>query len=165
MKVSRLAIVTAVMFPLFAQQQPQVQAGRAPRAGGRGSPVAPLEESGFHPIFDGKSLAGWDCDPDFWKVSDGIMIGETTAEHQPKQNIFCIWRGGKPADFELKLQSKMTGANTGNSGIQYRSEELPDVAKWGLKGYQADRDMAQRGSGQIYEDSGRASLAVRGMCS
>src|SRR5258705_454441 len=80
MRVSRLAIVTAVVFPLFAQQQPpqqppQVQAGRTPRAGGRGSMVPPLEESGFHPIFDGKSLAGWDCDPNFWKVSDGKKVG------------------------------------------------------------------------------------------
>jgi Domain of Unknown Function (DUF1080) len=170
MRVSRLAIVTAVVFPLFAQQPPaqqppQVQAGRTPRAGGRGAMVPPLEESGFHPIFDGKSLAGWDCDPNFWKVSDGIMIGETTADHQPPQNIFCIWRGGKPADFELKLQYKMTGAMTGNSGIQYRSEELPEVAKWVLKGYQADLDMAQQWSGQIYEERGRAFLAVRGMFS
>ena len=31
--------------------------------------------------------------------------------------LFAIWRGGKPADFELKLQYKLSGANTGNSGI------------------------------------------------
>ena len=60
------------------------------------------------------------------------------------QNIFCIWRGGKPADFELKLQYRLTGADTGNSGIQYRSVELPDVAKWVLKGYQADIDAQQQ---------------------
>ncbi|HXA52134.1 MAG TPA: hypothetical protein VNV86_17580, partial [Candidatus Acidoferrum sp.] len=94
MRVSRLAIVTAVVFPLFAQQPPQKQPPQVQAGGGRRSMVPPLEESGFHPIFDGKSLAGWDCDPNFWKVSDGIMIGETTADHQPPQNIFCIWRGG-----------------------------------------------------------------------
>lgn len=123
---------------------------------------APADEGGFRPIFDGASLKGWDCDPDFWRAEGGVMIGETKADHQPKQNIFCIWRDGKPADFELKLQYRMTGASTGNSGVQYRSVELPDVAKWVMKGYQADIDAQQRYTGQIYEERGRAFLALRG---
>jgi hypothetical protein len=155
---------------LWAQQQgvapSQGQPGRGPggRGGRGGSPVPPLEETGFRQIFDG-TMKDWDGDPDFWKITDGVMTGETTAEHQPPQNIFCIWRGGKPADFELKLQYRLTGANTGNSGIQYRSEELPDVAKWVLKGYQADIDAEQRYTGQIYEERGRGFLAMRGMFS
>lgn len=128
----------------------------------RGPAVAPLTESGFQPIFDGKSLEGWDCDPDFWRVADGAMIGETKADHQPKQNIFCIWKGGSPADFELKMQYKLSGAETGNSGVQYRSVELPDVAKWVMKGYQFDIDGKQQYTGQIYEERGRAFLALRG---
>jgi len=122
---------------------------------------APADETGFRPIFDGESLKGWDCDPDFWRAEGGVMIGETTAAHQPKVNIFCIWRGGKPADFELKLQYKLTGASSGNSGVQYRSVELPDVAKWVLKGYQADIDAQQKYTGQIYEERGRGFLALR----
>jgi len=152
---------------LWAQQQgtaPQPgQPGRKGGGGGFGG-VPPLAETGFRPIFDG-TMKNWDGDPDFWKVKDAILTGETTAEHQPPQNIFCIWRGGKPADFELKLQYRLTGANTGNSGIQYRSEELPDVAKWVLKGYQADIDAQQRFTGQIYEERGRGFLAMRGMFS
>jgi hypothetical protein len=134
------------------------QPGKAPR----GPAVAPLEETGFQQIFDGKSLNTWDCDPDFWRVEDGAIVGETKAGHQPKQNIFCIWRGGSPADFELKLQYKLTG---GNSGIQYRSVELPEVNKWVMKGYQADIDAEQRYSGQIYEERGREFLALRGQIS
>jgi len=126
------------------------------------NPVAPLEETGFRPIFDGKSLKGWDCDPDFWRVENGVIVGETKADHQPKQNIFCIWREGKPADFELKLQYRLTG---GNSGIQYRSIERPDVAKWVLQGYQADIDAAQQYTGQVYEERGRTFLALRGQIS
>src|SRR3954452_5699201 len=99
------------------------------------SPVGILPEAGFIKIFDG-TLKGWDCDSNFWKAADGVLVGETTAAHQPPQNIFCIWKGGQPADFELKLEYRMTGAQTANSGIQYRSVELPDVAKWVLKGYQ-----------------------------
>lgn len=129
---------------------------------GRGSsPVPPLRESGFQAIFDGQSLKGWDCDPNFWRADSGAMIGETRADHQPKYNIFCIWSGGSPSDFELKLQYKMSG-ETGNSGIQYRSVELPDVGKWVLKGYQADIDSKQQYTGQVYEERGRGFLALRG---
>jgi hypothetical protein len=131
--------------------------------GGFGGPqILPVDEAGFRPIFDGKTMKDWDCDPDFWRVEEGIMIGETRADHQPPQNIFCIWRGGKPADFELKLQYKITGADSGNSGVQYRSVEMPEVAKWVLKGYQADIDAQQRYTGQVYEERGRAFLAMRG---
>jgi hypothetical protein len=151
---------------LCAQQAPP--AGRGPgrgpgRGGGRGgSPVPALEEKGFRPIFDGKSLKGWDCDPNFWRVEGEEIIGETSADHQPPQNIFCIWRDGSPGDFELKLQYRITGADSGNSGIQYRSVELPEVARWVLKGYQADIDAQQRYTGQIYEERGRGFLAMRG---
>lgn len=124
--------------------------------------VGALTETGFTPIFDGKSLADWDCDPAFWRVEAGAMVGETKANHQPPQNIFCIWKGGRPGNFELRLQYKLTGAQTGNTGIQYRSEELPNVAKWVLKGYQADIDAAQKYTGQLYEERGRAFLALRG---
>ncbi len=121
----------------------------------------PLDETGFRSIFDGSTLKGWDCDPDFWRVEGGAIVGETVADHQPKVNIFCIWRDGQPADFELKLQYRLTGANTGNSGIQYRSVELPNVAKWVMKGYQADIDAQQKYTGQIYEERGRGFLALR----
>lgn len=128
-------------------------------------PVPPLQETGFKQIFDGKTLEGWDCDPDFWRVKDGAIVGETTLEHQPKQNTFCIWKGGKPGDFDLKLQYRLTGVNDGNSGIQYRSIERPDVARWVMQGYQADIDLAQRYTGQIYEERARGFLCLRGQMS
>ena len=121
----------------------------------------PIEETGFRRIFDGSSLKGWDCDPDFWRVEVGVMTGQTSPTHMPKQNIFCIWRDGQPADFDLKLQYRLTGEG-GNSGVQYRSIERPDVARWVLQGYQADIDAEQRYTGQIYEERGRGFLANRG---
>jgi hypothetical protein len=124
-------------------------------------PVPPLPETGFHPIFDGKSMAGWDGDPTFWRYENGELIGETTKERQPKQNTFLIWRGGTPGNFELKCDFKLTGFN---SGIQYRSSELPDI-KWAMKGYQADMDGEQQYTGQIYEERGRGFLALRGQFS
>src|SRR5262249_35618321 len=142
---------------LNAQQPP---AGG--RRGGGGGPVqAPLEETGYQSLFDGQSLKGWDCDPDFWHIENGVMVGETRKDHMPKQNIFCIWRDGKPADFDLKLQYRLTGEG-GNSGIQYRSIERPEVGKWVMQGYQADIDVRQQFTGQIYEERGRGFLANRG---
>lgn len=118
----------------------------------------PLPETGFTPIFDGKSLNGWDGDPRLWRVENGAMVGETTRAAMPKQNSFLIWRGGMPADFELKAEYRLT---EGNSGIQYRSVELPDI-RWAMRGYQADIDAAQQYTGQIYEERGRGFLALRG---
>jgi hypothetical protein len=149
-------------------QQPSGQApasgptrGRAPGNFG----VNALEETGFTEIFDGKSLKAWDCDPDFWRVEDDSIVGETKLDHQPTQNIFCIWKGGQPGNFELKLQYRLTGVNNGNSGIQYRSIERPDVAKWVMQGYQFDIDLKQMFTGQIYEERGRGFVAMRGLIS
>jgi hypothetical protein len=149
-----LTISAALAIALCAQQGAQ-------KKGPRGPAVGPLEESGFKPIFDGSSLKGWDCDPDFWRAEGGTIVGETKADHQPPQNIFCIWKGGTPGDFELKMQYKLTG-ETGNSGVQYRSVELPSVAKWVMKGYQADIDGRQVYTGQLYEERGRGFVALRG---
>jgi len=158
---SSLALAAA----LYARQggtgggSPGGRAGSAQnpqRGGARG--IQPLEESGFTPIFDGKSLDDWDGDPEFWRVEDGAIVGQTAADKQPKQNTFLIWRGGSPADFELKLQYRLIGHN---SGIQIRSAELPNI-KWAMTGYQADMDAAQQFTGQIYEERGRGFLAMRG---
>jgi Domain of Unknown Function (DUF1080) len=135
-------------------------AGRG-RGGGTTPGQQPIEETGFQQIFDGASLKGWDCDPDFWRVEQGSMVAETRPGHMPKQNIFCIWRDGKPADFDLKLQYRLTGAG-GNSGVQYRSIERPDVAQWVMQGYQADIDADERYTGQVYEERGRGFIANRG---
>jgi hypothetical protein len=134
-----------------------------PRGGaGRGPGIEALaldDHTGFEAIFDGKTLQGWDGDSACWRVENGEIIGESTAEKPLKANTFLIWRGGQPKDFELKLEYRI---NSTNSGIQYRSVELPDVGKWVLKGYQADIDFQNTYTGQLYEERGRGFLALRG---
>ena len=122
-------------------------------------PLVVNATEGFVPIFDGTTLNGWDGDPDFWRVENGSIVGETTKDKPMKSNTFLIWRGGEPADFELKLDFKM---NSTNSGVQYRSQALPEVGNWVLKGYQADFDFENRYTGQLYEERGRGFLAMRG---
>ena len=94
-----------------------------------------------------------------WPRTSFRIVGESTAEKPVKLNTFLIWRGGQPRDFELKLEYRM---NSTNSGVQYRSVELPEVGKWVLKGYQADIDFENRYTGQLYEERGRGFLAMRG---
>jgi Domain of Unknown Function (DUF1080) len=117
-------------------------------------------ENGFKTIFDGKTLAGWEGDPVYWKVENGSLVGEITPENILKRNTFIIWRGGSPKNFELIADVKIT--KSGNSGINYRSEELLPELPFAMKGYQADIDGANRYTGQNYEERGRTTLAYRG---
>ncbi len=130
------------------------------------APVAATAiDTGFVPIFDGKTLNGWDGDPKYWRVENGCMVGEITPENIIKRNTFLIWRGGAPKDFELKVEYRISAQ--GNSGVNYRSVQLTD-AKWSLAGYQADIDGQTRNkpplrhTGQNYEERGRTFLARRG---
>jgi len=116
-------------------------------------------EKGFVKIFDGKTLDGWKGDPTYWRVEDGTMTGEITPSTLLKTNSFIIWQGGQPGDFELKGEFKITEA--GNSGINYRSDQLTDVP-YALRGYQADIDGKRTYTGQNYEERKRATLAYRG---
>jgi putative heme-binding domain-containing protein len=122
--------------------------------------VAADSLDGFVAIFDGKTLNHWDGDPAFWRVEDGVIIGESTPENRVTQNSFLIWRGGTTKDFEFKVDYRMTAH--ANSGVQYRSAVLTQLGHWVMKGYQADLDGANQYSGQIYEERGRGFLAVRG---
>ena len=139
----------------------QSQVGTEQRRAGSGvyPPTEPDDNSGFVSIFDGKSLNGWDGDPRFWRVEQGEIVGETTPTNVVTQNNFLIWRGGTVRDFELKLEFRMNGSN---SGIQYRSTELPDIGKWVLKGYQADMDFTQNYLGNVHDERGRGVLSRRG---
>ena len=113
----------------------------------------------FVSIFDGKTLNGWEGDSIHWRAENGEIIGEITPDNLIKTNTFLIWQGGKPADFELTCEFRIT--QSGNSGINYRSVMVDNVPH-ALKGYQADIDGAVNYTGQNYEERGRTTLAYRG---
>ncbi len=46
-------------------------------AGLAATSLARSADDGFTPLFDGKSLAGWEGDPLLWVVEDGVLIGTT----------------------------------------------------------------------------------------
>ena len=120
--------------------------------------MAEAQEEGFVPIFDG-TLKDWDGDPVYWRVENGVLTGEVRPDTLLKRNSFIIWRGGEVADFELKLEYRVSAQ--GNSGINYRSREVEGV-RWAMCGYQADIDGRDQWSGQNYEERGRTFLAYRG---
>jgi len=121
--------------------------------------LAPDDTAGFTRIFDGKSLAGWDGDTTFWRVENGSIVGESTPQNRVSENTFLIWRGERLRDFELKIDFRINGTN---SGVQVRSSELPAVGKWVLKGYQADLDFTNGFTGNLHEERGRDLLVPRG---
>jgi hypothetical protein len=143
-------------------QQPA--APYVPKQSDRPEPISG-DEAGFAGIFDGKTLAGWEGNPTYWRVEEGALVGEITPATVIKSNTFIIWRGGRPKDFELKLDYRITAG--GNSGINYRSEVVPDPVtpdnKFAMRGYQCDVDGPNRYVGNNYEEKGRLFLAVRGM--
>jgi hypothetical protein len=134
-----------------------------PKQSDRPEPISG-DEPGFTPIFDGKSLDGWEGDPKYWRVENGVMTGEITPETIIKSNTFLIWRGGSPGDFELKVDYRITSG--GNSGINYRSVVVPDPVtptnKFAMRGYQFDIDGQNRYTSQNYEEKGRLFLGTRG---
>ena len=120
-------------------------------------PYVDDDYKGFESIFDG-TLEKWDGDPAHWKARGKTIVGQTYPGKPIRTNTFLIWRGGMVKDFDLKLDFKM---NSTNSGFQYRSAELPDVAKWVLRGYQADFDFDNNFTGALYEERGPRGLITR----
>ena len=112
---------------------------------------APIEASAINvgTFFDGASLAGWDANPEHWRVVDGEMIGHTDKglarnDFARSQLVF--------SDFRLQVDVKLS-PDTGNSGIQFRSASVHDGE---MRGYQAD--IGAGWWGLLYEENGRAIL-------
>src|SRR5471030_2396690 len=105
MKIIYLLGLLLAVSPLAAQNVYPVSAG--------------ADDVGFMPIFDGKTLTGWEGDSVHWRVENGCIVGEITPATVIKVNTFIIWRGGAPHDFELKVEYRIT--DKGNSGVNYRS--------------------------------------------
>ena len=151
-----LGLLSAALVTTRCQPSPEQETASANQA----APTEPRADAeGFVAIFDGKTLDGWDGDTAYWRVENGSLLGEITPDKLLENNSFIIWQGGKPADFELKTEFRIT--ESGNSGINYRSEQL-DTIPYALRGYQADIDGQNKYTGQNYEERKRTTLAYRG---
>ena len=99
-------------------------------------------------IFNGQNLANWHGAKELWSVENGELVGKSPGL---KHNAFLV-SDLLVSDFRLRVKVKLT-PNAGNSGIQFRSQELGDGE---MKGYQADIGVGWWG--KLYEENGRAIL-------
>ena len=122
--------------------------------------IKPLKDTAiFINIFDGKTFNGWKADTSVWHIENECFVGEVTPSKQIQSNSFLIYTSSQAGDFEFKAKFKISKG--GNSGVNYRSEELAAIP-YALKGYQADIDGENVYTGQNYEERGRGFLAMRG---
>ncbi len=126
-----------------------------------GQAIAQQSNNQFESLFNGKDLTSWDGDERFWRVEDGAIVGQTTADNKTAKNTFLVYTKDSVDDFELRFSYRVNG---GNSGVQYRSELL---GKWVVKGLQADfEDTMHEGkdkfSGMFFEENGRMFMGQRG---
>jgi hypothetical protein len=160
-RADAIAGVQDLLRPLSAEQAVAF-AGRA-GGGGRGGNIQPDSYEGFTSLFNGRDLTGWNGDPMFWSVQNGVIVAESTTERVVGQNFpgntFLIWEGGNVKDFELKVDYRFATGG-GNSGVQFRSR-MADVETrpWGISGYQMDMVAAGgTGSGVVYTEGGGFGL-------
>jgi len=103
------------------------------------------------PLFDGKSLEGWEGDTKkMWRVEEGAVVGGSLTEKVPHNDFLATKKAFK--DFELRLKVKLTGTDGFiNSGIQVRSVRVPNSHE--MSGYQID--VGDGWWGKIYDESRR----------
>jgi hypothetical protein len=167
--LARADVLVAVQQALRPLDTTQAIAALSGRAGGRGGVRVPDNNDGFVSLFDGRTLDGWNGDPMFWSVKDGVIHAESTPEKVVggviPGNTFLIWKGGRVKDFELKVDYRFVG--NGNSGVQIRSRMSgPQDGRerpWGVSGYQMDMVTAGgTGSGVFYTEGGGFGLTPQG---
>jgi hypothetical protein len=111
------------------------------------------KREGFRPMCNGKDLTGWDGDPQLWKVQGGVVVGSTEGVTL-KANSFLISKK-EYSDFILRTDIRLRNHN---SGIQFRSEALPDYVVRGLQ-----CDMAENNYwGSIYDERGKRGIIING---
>ncbi len=114
------------------------------------------QEDGWVNLCDGKSLAGWTQrgGKATFTVEDGQIVGTTTAN--TPNSFLCTDRNY--SNFELELEFKIHPEL--NSGIQIRSESLPEYQDGRVHGYQVEIDPSERAwSAGIYDEARRGWLA------
>jgi Domain of Unknown Function (DUF1080) len=112
--------------------------------------AVPLLAADPKPLFDGKSLTGWEGDEKTWLVEDGAIAGGSLDSIVPRNEFLCTT---KTFDhFELKVTFKLLGdKDKANGGVQFRTKRIPKHHE--VSGYQADIGQAYWGA--LYDESRR----------
>lgn len=109
----------------------------------------------WHPLFDGKTLEGWTVlngDAEY-SIRDGAIVG-TTKHDTPNTFLTTDKMYG---DFIMELEYLVD--STMNSGIQIRSNSIPEYQNGRVHGYQVEIDPSKRAwSAGLYEEGRRGWL-------
>ena len=166
----KFAAAAALLFAGTAQAQAPA-AGGAPAAGApaAGAPARLPRyidntaydfnaSAGWTPMFDGKTLNGWEGMASFFRVEGDSIVSSATVE-KPQGSVYLFWNGGPNKgvlkNFEFKTDIKLEGEGA-NSGVQFRAKLLPKLAdkansEWDSHGYQADFDIGNVQTGALIE--------------
>jgi hypothetical protein len=113
------------------------------------------KESPWENLIKGNTLEGWNIKGGkaTYDVKDGVVTG-TTVSNTP--NTF-LTTNKMYGDFILEIDFKVNPHM--NSGIQFRSNSLPEYKKGRVHGYQAEIDPSERAwSGGIFDEARRGWL-------
>lgn len=137
-----------------AAAQPAPNTTPAPSRPPRYVEPAPFDfaaHEGWQPMFDGRTLAGWEGQMDAWRVRDGAIV--SASDGSSNAPVYLFWKG-ELGDFEFKTEIKLEGEKA-NSGVQFRAQLLGKTEKpnseWESFGYQADFDFANTQTGALIE--------------
>jgi hypothetical protein len=110
------------------------------------------KKEGFKPLLK-KSLKGWKGDSRLWKVEKGVLTGSTDGVKISKNTFLISER--EYGNFVLRAEFKLRNHN---SGIQFRSTEMPEFV---VQGLQADIAY-DNWTGSIYDEKGKRGVIVNG---
>ena len=119
-----------------------------------------IEEKGFVPLFDGKTLEGWEGKEGVFRVADKAIVAGNLKTKIPNNEFLCTEK--TYSDFELRLQAKLIGEGK-NAGIQFRSKRIPNHHE--VIGYQADIGVSGKDHsiwGALYDESRRRKFLAEG---
>ncbi len=106
------------------------------------------------PLFDGKTLNGWEGDLKIFRVQDGAIVAGTLANKIARNEFLCTTRTF--GDFELRLKFKLLGGDGANAGVQFRTKRIPNNHE--VSGYQADMGVGWWGA--LYDESRRNKVLI-----
>ncbi|HEY5315585.1 MAG TPA: DUF1080 domain-containing protein [Pirellulales bacterium] len=116
-----------------------------------GAGGAPAADDGWQPLFDGRTLDGWEGDTKTFRVVDGAIVGGSLKVKVPRNEFLSTLK--TYGDFELRLKFKLLGAKA-NAGVQIRSQRIPNHHE--MIGYQAD--LGDGYWGALYDESRRKKI-------
>ncbi len=113
----------------------------------------------FTPLFDGKSLKGWEGNRDYFRVEGDAIVAGTLESAIPNNEFLCTEK--QYADFEFVLEVKLRGEGN-NAGVQFRSRRVPNNHE--VSGYQCDVGEAWDRPvwGGLYDESRRNEMLAEG---